>query len=167
MSALKPAAVACVAALLLVPFGLAHAKAAFTAGPAIPSVPAISEAAPVFQRVQDDSEVGQAKAKKLAGSVHMALAGSPLALVLVEECDPTFTKVLASTHTDHYGNFSLKPGRRGKIHYLRLSAKGFETKEYEVTLDPAAGDTLQLELQLRSTPQSVPARRSSGRIFDI
>lgn len=162
MSTVKPAAAACATALLLAfPFGFAHAQAVF------PAAPAFTEAAPVLQQVQDDAEVEQAKAKKLAGSVDMAIAGSPLALVLVEECDPTFTKVLASTHTDHYGNFSLKPGRRGKIHYLRLSAKGFETKEYEVTLDPAAADTLKLELRLRSTPQSVPMRRSSGRIFDI
>lgn len=121
---------------------------------------------PAFFEVQEEEAVEQVSAKKLSGSVHMAIAGSPLALVLIEECDSTFTKVLASTRTDHYGNFELKPGRRGKVHYLRLSAPGFATREYEVTLAPEAPDLLKLELRLAAKTQSVPVRRFTGRIFE-
>ncbi len=121
---------------------------------------------PAFFEVQEEEGVEQVHAKKLDGSVHMAIAGSPLALVLIEECDSTFSKVLASTRTDHYGNFALKPGRRGKVHYLRLSAPGFATREYEVILAPDAADLLKLELRLAAKTQSVPVRRSTGRIFE-
>jgi hypothetical protein len=108
----------------------------------------------------DDEEIQEVHAKKLAGSVRMAVEGSPLALVLVEECDSTFSNVLASTHTDHYGNFSLKPARRGKVHYLRLSAQGFGTREYEVTLAPDAPDLLKLEMKLTAKRQSLPASKT-------
>lgn len=121
---------------------------------------------PAFFEVQEEEAVEQVHAKKLNGSVHMAMAGSPLALVLIEECDSTFSKVLASARTDHYGNFELKPGRRGKIHYLRLSAPGFATREYEVILSPDAPDLLKLELRLAAKTQSVPVRRFTGRIFE-
>jgi|GEM_PF-2396672 len=121
---------------------------------------------PAFFEVQEEEGVEQVHAKKLNGSVHMAMAGSPLALVLIEECDSTFGKVLASTRTDHYGNFELKPGRRGKVHYLRLSAPGFATREYEVILAPDAPELLKLELYFAAKTQSVPVRRFTGRIFE-
>lgn len=121
---------------------------------------------PALFEVQEEEAVEKVSAKKLNGSVHMAIAGSPLALVLIEECDSTFSKVLSSTRTDHYGNFVLKPGRRGKIHYLRLSAPGFDTREYEVILAPDAPDLLKLELRLAAKTQSVPVRRFTGRIFE-
>lgn len=133
---------------------------AFAAG-----APATASLVPAFQDTTDDNTtddegIEEVHAKKLAGSVRMAVEGSPLAMVLVEECDSTFSNVLAFTHTDHFGNFALKPVRRGKIHYLRLSAHGFGTREYEVTLAPDAPDLLKLEMKLAAKPQNLPARRS-------
>ena len=119
------------------------------------------------QDASGDEGVEEAKAKKLSGTVSIADEGSPLATVLIEECDPSFSKVLASTHSDRYGNFDLKPGRRGKVHYLRISADGFVTQEYEVTLSPDAPDALKLQLHLAAKPQSFPARKPSGRVFEL
>ena len=129
------------------------------------AAPSAARLLPVLE-VQEDEGAVQVQAKKLNGSVHMALAGSPLALVLIEECDSTFDRVLASARTDHYGNFDLKPGRRGNVHYLRLSAPGFATREYEVTLAPDAPDSLKLELRLAAKTQSTPVSRFTGRLFE-
>jgi hypothetical protein len=110
-----------------------------------------------------DDEINRISGKKLSGSVHMAAQKeTALATVLIEECDPSWSRVLGSTKTDYQGNFKLKPAKRGKVHYLRLSAKGFYTRHYEVTLSSDAPDQLKLELQLASRSQSGTGRIHRG-----
>ncbi|HEV2276354.1 MAG TPA: hypothetical protein VGR96_19435 [Acidobacteriaceae bacterium] len=112
-------------------------------------------------QVQDESSSGvqEVHAKKLAGHVHMgAQKNAALAMVLIEELDPGWNKVLSSARTDYQGYFNLKPGRRGKKHYLRLSAKGFSTGQYEVILSGDAPAELNLEMQLPGKSQRDSAR---------
>jgi hypothetical protein len=117
-------------------------------------------ASPEASNDASDDEINKISAKKLSGSVHMAAQKeTALATVLIEECDPSWSRVLGSTQTDYQGNFKLKPAKRGKVHYLRLSAKGFYTRHYEVTLSSDAPDQLKLELQLASR-----SRAGTGRI---
>jgi hypothetical protein len=121
-------------------------------------------AAPVqgTQNNSDSDGVSQVSAKKLAGSVHIASQkNTALAMVLIEELDPGWNHVLGSTHTDYQGNFKLKPARRGKQHYLRVTADGFHTRLYEVTLSKNAPAQLTLELEAAAAsslrdPNSLP-----------
>lgn len=105
-----------------------------------------------------DSAINEVHAKKLEGMVHIdGEKNAALATVLIEECDSSWSRVLASTKTDYQGRFKLKPGRRGKTHYLRVSAKGFNTRHYEVILSSDAPEELMLTLQLASRSQAAPA----------
>ena len=114
----------------------------------------------------DNVDLYQASAKNLAGYVHIASQeNTALAMVLIEETDPGWNKVLGSTRTDYQGYFKLKPARRGKQHYLRLSAQGFSTRMYEVTLSKDAPAQLKLELGLPSKSQAVPAKPAPTRSF--
>ena len=114
----------------------------------------------------DSEGVYQAKAKRLAGYVHIATQkNTALAMVLVEELDAGWNHVLGSTRTDYQGHFKLKPGRRGKRHNLRLTAQGFSTREYEVTLSGGAPAQLMLELQLPSTSYGGSAKPAGARSF--
>lgn len=103
------------------------------------------------------------KAKKLAGYVHMAIQkNTAVARVLVEEYDATWNRVLGSTYTDYYGHFSLKPAHGRKVHFLRLTAKGFAPANYAVTLESDAPAELMLQLKLSSDPVEAPYRPAPG-----
>jgi hypothetical protein len=129
--------------------GITATNDAIAGGIAIPEAP--SDAS--------DDQINKVSAKTLSGSVHMAAQKeTALATVLIEECDPSWSRVLGSTQTDYQGNFKLKAAKRGKVHYLRVSAKGFNTRHYEVTLSSDAPDQLKLELQLASRSQGGTGR---------
>lgn len=103
------------------------------------------------------------RARKLAGYVHMAIQkNTAVARVLVEEYDASWDRVLGSTYTDYYGHFSLKPAHGRKIHYLRLTAKGFAPSNYAVTLSSDAPAELMLELKLSSDPVEAPYHQAPG-----
>lgn len=112
-----------------------------------------------------DDQINKISAKRLSGAVHMAAQKeTALSTVLIEECDASWSRVLGSTRTDYQGNFKLKPTKRTKTYYLRVSAKGFNTRHYEVTLSPNSPDELKLELQLASRSQSGAGRIRQGRL---
>ncbi|HEY4046084.1 MAG TPA: hypothetical protein VGM27_04375 [Acidobacteriaceae bacterium] len=112
-----------------------------------------------------DDQINKISAKRLSGAVHMAAQKeTALSTVLIEECDASWSRVLGSTRTDYQGNFKLKPAKRGKTYYLRVSAKGFYTRHYEVTLSPNSPDELKLELQLASRSQSGGGRIRQSRL---
>ena len=99
--------------------------------------------------------------QKLAGSVHIAGQNATfLSTVLVEECDPGWMNVLNSTRTDYHGHFSLKPATRKKLHYIRVSAAGFETGMFHVVLARDGAPELQLGLKPAVRPHGTGARGS-------
>lgn len=101
------------------------------------------------------------RVQKLAGSVHIIGQDQTfLSTVLVEECDPGWMNVLNSTHTDYHGHFSLKPATRKRLHYIRVSAAGFETGMFHVVLAHDGPPELQLGLKPASRPHGTGARRS-------
>lgn len=141
----------------------------------VSSCPANPQGGPIAARTaledqsaqSPDSEgMYEAKAKKLAGYVHIATQkNTALAMVLVQELDASWNHVLGSTRTDYQGYFKLKPARKGKRHNLRLSAQGFSTREYEVTLTGGAPSQLMLEMQLPSKSQDGSAKPVQARSF--
>jgi hypothetical protein len=70
--------------------------------------------------------------------------GVPAALV--EEYSWDWKFMLASTRTDREGSFLLIPGAPVRIHYLRVSALGFDVLQVRVDQQQKAG-TLRLRLR--------------------
>jgi hypothetical protein len=153
---------------LTLPICIAHSQSMLVSDGAAPYVVADRNAVAQGDTTPDDpadDQINQVRAKKLIGSVHMATQKeTALSTVLIEECDASWSRVLGTTKTDYQGNFKLKPAGKGKVHYLRLSAKGFKTRHYEVSLSPDAPDELKLELQLASRWQG-GSPRNTGRVF--
>ena len=73
------------------------------------------------------------QAQNLAGSV-LDPAGAPVEGVLVEDCDATFTRILASTRTDREGRFTFSKAKSGSTHYLILSMNGFNPMHVTVRI---------------------------------
>jgi hypothetical protein len=86
------------------------------------------------------------KARFLSGIV--AVADQPLKDVHVEECDPAWNYVLASTTTDDEGRFRLTPAAKGRVHYLRIYAPAYDISEYTVKLSRHGPAELHLELHV-------------------
>ena len=89
------------------------------------------------------------KAQNLSGIVVFAPGNEqPMKGVHVEECDSTWKTVLASTTTDENGHFQLMPAAKGKLHYLRIYAPGYDISEYPVKLSRFAPAELHLEVHV-------------------
>lgn len=72
--------------------------------------------------------------------------GVPIPAALIEEYSWDWQTVLASTRTDCYGRFLLVPGAPVRVHYLRVSALGFDILQVRVDEQQKAG-TLKLRLR--------------------
>lgn len=83
-------------------------------------------------------------AQHLDGTVRMA--EHRIRDVHVEECDPAWKRVLASTRTDSRGHFHLNSPSPSPIHYIRIYAPGFNITEYKVKLSKKGSSELQLEI---------------------
>ena len=75
--------------------------------------------------------------------------GLPVLAALIEEYTWDWNYMLASTRTDREGRFLLIPGAPVRIHYLRVSALGFDLLQLRVDEQPKAG-TLRLRLRRSS-----------------
>lgn len=87
------------------------------------------------------------QSQKLAGMV-VDPTGATVMGVLIEDCDPTFDHVKASTRTDKDGRFVLLGGRNGSTHFLSLSRDGFDPMHIIVKLRPSANSDLKIRLQI-------------------
>lgn len=87
-------------------------------------------------------------ATRLDGYVRLQGHTEGIANVHVDECDPGWQHVLASTITDDSGHFHLEPATTRSTHYLRLTALNFNTREYTVKLSKHAPTELKLELNV-------------------
>lgn len=74
--------------------------------------------------------------------------GLPIPAALIEEYSWDWQTVLASTRTDRDGLFLLVPGAPVKVHYLRVSALGFDILQVRVDEQQKAG---RLRLRLRGS----------------
>jgi hypothetical protein len=74
--------------------------------------------------------------------------GLPIPAALIEEYSWDWQNVLASTRTNRDGRFLLVPGAPVRIHYLRVSALGFDILQVRVDEQQKAGT---LRLRLRSS----------------
>lgn len=72
--------------------------------------------------------------------------GVPIPAALIEEYSWDWETVLASTRTDRDGRFLLVPGAPVRLHYLRVSALGFDILQVRVDEQQKAG-TLRLRLR--------------------
>lgn len=72
--------------------------------------------------------------------------GIPIPAALIEEYSWNWETVLASTRTDRDGRFFLVPGAPVRLHYLRVSALGFDILQVRVDEQQKAG-TLRLRLR--------------------
>ena len=72
--------------------------------------------------------------------------GNPVPAALIEEYSWDWKYILASTRTDTDGRFLLVPGAPVRIHYLRISALGFDVLQVRVDEQQKAG-TLMLRLR--------------------
>jgi len=111
-------------------------------------------------------------AHNLAGVVVDA-SGAPVAGVLVEECDASFSprmvkdsagepvpelmlwdcdrdpkRVMASTTTDANGSFSFPQAKKAKAHYLHLSLRGFDPMQIVVKLSRLARSELHIQMHV-------------------
>jgi hypothetical protein len=84
-------------------------------------------------------------ARRLAGVVSDRVGGA-LPGVVVEECDPTFQHVEASTKTDAKGRFSFGNVKWGTHHYLRLRCPGYDSVRIPVMVWPVAREDLHIRL---------------------
>jgi hypothetical protein len=87
------------------------------------------------------------QAQKLAGVV-LDPTGASVMGVLIEDCDPTFKRVRASTRTDENGRFAFRKGKAGTIHFLRVSKDGFDPMRMTVQLKPTASAELEIKLYI-------------------
>ncbi len=74
-----------------------------------------------------------AHVRHLAGLV-TDRAGAVIPSAVVEDCDATFAKVLASTRTDTNGRFQFLGATRGSTHYLRVRYPGFDLARVKVSV---------------------------------
>ena len=74
--------------------------------------------------------------------------GHGVPAALIEEYSWDWKYMLASTRTDRQGRFLLVPGAPVRIHYLRVSALGFDLLQVRVGQQQKAG---KLRLRLRAS----------------
>lgn len=87
------------------------------------------------------------QARNLAGLV-VGHAGAPVRGVLVEECDASFTRILASTRTDKDGHFAFPKATSGSRHYLSLSKDGFNPMHVTVHIRHLAATEVRIHLSV-------------------
>ena len=87
------------------------------------------------------------EAQKLAG-VALDASGASVIGVLVEDCDSTFKRVLASAWTDENGHFAFRRAKTGTTHYLRISKGGFDPMHIEVRVTNAGEPDLKIQLHI-------------------
>jgi hypothetical protein len=74
--------------------------------------------------------------------------GASVMGVLIEDCDTNFKQVRASTWTDENGHFTLRHGRIGTTHFLRVSKDGFDPMQITVQLRRSADPELSIKLHI-------------------
>jgi hypothetical protein len=92
--------------------------------------------------VPDTVPVGQ------VGGIVVDDQGHGIPAALIEEYSWDWKYMLASTRTDREGRFLLIPGAPVRIHYLRVSALGFDLLQVRVGQQQKAG---KLRLRLRAS----------------
>jgi hypothetical protein len=107
---------------------------------------ALTLAGPVFAQGNMTIEFRLSKVRHLTGVV-ADLAGRPFPGAIVEDCDPTYNRVLASATTNGEGRFSLPPGRYGTIHYLKIRYPNFQLVHMPVTIRLFAKPELHIALE--------------------
>lgn len=75
--------------------------------------------------------------------------GLPIPAAMIQEFSWNWEYLLAETRTDREGRFVLVPGAPVRIHYLRVSALGFDILQVRVDEAQKAG-TLRLRLRAAS-----------------
>jgi len=84
-------------------------------------------------------------ARALAGVV-VDWNGAPVPGVTIEDCDPAFDRVLASTTTDASGHFAFPEAKIGTTHYLRLKSNGFNQMHIAAELRHLAKGAVRVRL---------------------
>jgi hypothetical protein len=84
-------------------------------------------------------------ARHLAGVV-VDTTGEVVSGAVVEERDPTFNRVLASTTTDANGHFAFQDAHFGVTYQLKARAKGFNPIQITVRLRHFARAELRIKL---------------------
>jgi hypothetical protein len=75
-------------------------------------------------------------------------SGAILPGATVDDCDPTFSRVLATTTTDSTGYFAFSGTKIGSNHYLRFRSRGFNPLEISVKLRHFAPAQLRVKLPI-------------------
>jgi hypothetical protein len=78
-------------------------------------------------------EFRQVNARHLTGQV-IDINGEGITGAVVEDCDPTFNHVLASTTTDINGRFSFPQAKRRTVHSLTVRCPSFDLVHTPVKL---------------------------------
>ena len=85
-------------------------------------------------------------AQHLDGTVRMGEQRIPD--VHVEECDPAWEHILASTRTDSRGHFHLNSPSTGPIHYIKIYAPGYNIHEYKIKISKKGSSEFQLKISV-------------------
>ena len=109
---------------------------------------AVLPSSPYFQGNQLEIVRQPIRAMRLEGYVRLHDHTQGIANVRIDVCDLGWKHVLSSTVTDGSGHFNLEPATAGSTYYLRLTAPGFNLREYTVKLSKHAPVELKLELNV-------------------
>jgi hypothetical protein len=87
------------------------------------------------------------RAHHLAGVV-VDPSGATVAGAMVDDCDPTFSRVLGSATSDADGNFAFPLAKIGSTHYLSFHARGFNPLRITVKVRYFAREKLIVKLPI-------------------
>lgn len=74
-------------------------------------------------------------------------SGAPVSGVTVDDCDPSFERVVRSTTTAENGSFDL-PKDKKSVHYLSFRARGFNPLRITVVLRTFAHANFRVKLPI-------------------
>ena len=89
----------------------------------------------------------QVNVRHLTGQV-TDINGESISGAVVEDCDPTFNRVLVSTTTDANGRFSFTQAKNGTVHYLNVRYPNFDLTRIPVKLRFFARSEVHIKLHV-------------------
>lgn len=106
---------------------------------------AFTLAVPLIAQGNQIVELLPTDARHLAGVVTDA-TGAGISGALVEDCDSTYKRVIASEKTDANGHFSFPNARYGSVHYLSVRCPNFDLTHVKVMIGSLAKRGLRIRL---------------------
>lgn len=88
------------------------------------------------------------QAQNLAGTVIAEISNGGIAGVTVQECTEKWATVLASTTTDSKGRFAFPSSSGNGLHYLRLSAPGFNIMLIRISIGSSGPKEFSVRIQV-------------------